>query len=83
MLYMICPTCGEHLGNKELSFIADMKQVCDEIGIDDDIISQSTQDKNPDFIEKRKNIVNKYVSNPCCKMRLLNYRDLVQLIKGR
>lgn len=82
MLTMLCPTCGELLGNKELVYMAEMKEVCDSLGVDDDIISQGSVNKNKDYIQKRQEILNKLLRNPCCKMRMMNYIDVVQLVKG-
>jgi hypothetical protein len=82
MLYMICPTCGEPLGNKEITYISEMKAVCDSLGVDDDMISQSSINSNKDYIKKRQEIISKLVTNPCCKMRMMNYIDTVQLVKG-
>uniref|UniRef100_A0A6C0E9T9 Uncharacterized protein n=1 Tax=viral metagenome TaxID=1070528 RepID=A0A6C0E9T9_9ZZZZ len=82
MLFMICPTCGEHLGNKELIYIAEMKAVCDSIGIDDDLVSQGKFDTHPEYVEKRQKIINKLLRRGCCKMRMMNYIDVVQLVTG-
>lgn len=81
MLYMRCPTCGELLGNKEPLLIKKLKEICDELGIDDDILSIGTVDKNPVFIKKRQEIVQEMCPNICCRMRMPSYIDLVQIIK--
>ncbi len=82
MLYMVCPTCGELLGNKELVYINRMKEICTSMGIDDDIISQGKIIKTKEYIEGRQKILNELVKNPCCKMRMMNYLDVVTLVKG-
>ena len=82
MLFMICPTCGEPLGNKELEYISEMKKVCDSMGVNDDIISQGNLDKDENYIKKKSKIVNELLANPCCKVRMMTYIDLVQLVKG-
>jgi len=38
-------------------------------------------DKNEEFIKKRQDIVQDLVSNICCRMRLITYIDIVQIIK--
>lgn len=81
MLYMRCPTCGELLGNKEPLLIKKLKEICDELGIDDDILSLGTVDKNPVFIKKRQEIVQEMCPNICCRMRMPSYIDIVQIIK--
>lgn len=82
MLYMVCPTCGELLGNKELVYINEMKKVCEEMGVDDDMISQGLIDKDPTYIKKRKEVLKKISTKECCNFRITNYIDIVQLIKG-
>jgi hypothetical protein len=79
---MRCPTCGEVLADKEILLVNGMKEICDEMGVDDDIISQGLVDKNPKYIEKRKELVNKLFDNICCRIRAMTYIDLVQIIKG-
>ena len=81
MLYLVC-TCGEILGNKQLVYEEYMKKVCEEIGIDFDMISQGLSDKNEEFKKKRCDIVNKLCRRYCCKQYLINYIDIVYLIKG-
>ena len=81
MLYMRCPTCGEVLGNKELIYEQKMKELCNSLGIDDDIVSMGHMDKHEEFIKKRQDIVQDLVSNICCRMRLITYIDIVQIIK--
>lgn len=81
MLFLICP-CGEILGNKQLVYEDRMKKVCDETGIDFDMVSQGFADKNEDFKKKRCDIVNSICRRICCKQLLINYIDLVHLIKG-
>jgi hypothetical protein len=78
---MRCPTCGELLGNKEPLLIKKLKEICDELGIDDDILSLGTVDKNPVFIKKRQEIVQEMCPNICCRMRMPSYIDIVQIIK--
>lgn len=81
MLYMRCPTCGELLGNKEPILISRLKEICDELGVDDDIMSLGTIDKDPKFIKKRQEIVIDMCENICCRMRMPTYIDIVQIIK--
>ncbi len=81
MLFLICP-CGEILGNKQLVYEERMKKVCEDIGIDFDMMSQGLADKNEDFKSKRCEIINQLCRRICCKQLLINYVDVVQLIKG-
>lgn len=80
MLYPVCPTCGEFLSNKELIYENEMKNICESLEINDEIISQGNLEKNQHYIKKKQHIINKLVSKPCCKMRLMNYLDLVKII---
>ena len=80
MLFMICPTCGDTLGNKEPIYIEGMKKICEDVGVDDDQISQGNLDKNPEYVEKRKALLQKVAENPCCRMRLMNAIDIVAIV---
>jgi len=51
------------------------------MGIDDDIMSQGTVDKEPEYIAKRQKIIQDLCKNICCRMRMISYIDLVQIIK--
>ena len=52
MLYPIC-TCGELLSNKQLVYEEKMKKLCDEIGVDFNMVSQGETDKNETYKKKR------------------------------
>jgi len=80
MLYMICPTCGELLGDKQTIYTSELKKICDEFNVDDTNIARI--DKDPKFIEKRKNLIEELFKNMCCRVRVMTYVDLVTLIKG-
>ena len=81
MLYMICPTCGELLGNKQLIYTQKLKEICDKYNIDDELLSKGF-DKDPKFVEERQKLVQSLFENICCRMRALTYVELVKLIKG-
>ncbi len=78
---MRCPTCGELLGNKEPILVNKLKEICDDLNVDDDIISIGTIDKNPTFIKKRQELVKDLFPNICCTIRAMTYIDIVQIIK--
>jgi len=82
MWYLICPTCGEVLGNKQLVYEEQMKNLCDEMGIDDNMISQGLADKEGEFKEKRCKLVNNLARRICCKQLIITHIDPVTLIKG-
>lgn len=77
---MICPTCGELLGDKQTIYTSELKKICDEFNVDDTNIARI--DKDPKFIEKRKNLIEELFKNMCCRVRVMTYVDLVTLIKG-
>ena len=81
MLYMVCPTCGELLGDKQLIYNTKLKELCDKHNINDDLLSRGF-DKNPQFVEERQKLIQSNFTNICCKMRALTYIELVKIIKG-
>ena len=81
MLYMVCPTCGELLGDKQLIYNTKLKELCDKHNISDEPISRGF-DSNPQFIEERQKLIQSIFNNICCKMRALTYVELVKTIKG-
>jgi hypothetical protein len=81
MLYMVCPTCGELLGDKQLLYTDGIKKICDKYNINDELLSRGF-DKTPEFVEERSKLIKSIFKNVCCKMRALNYIELVTLIKG-
>jgi hypothetical protein len=82
MIYMVCPECGDLLRNKQIIYEDEMEKVCDNLGVDYNMISQEGFDRNEEYIKKRQEIVNKLCQNICCKMNMLTYVSLVRLIKG-
>jgi len=81
MLYMVCPTCGELLGDKQLIYNQKLKEICDKFNINDDLLARGF-DKTPEFVEERQNLIKSLFKNICCKMRVINYVELVKIIKG-
>jgi len=81
MLQMIC-SCGELMGNKQIAYENAMTKACDKINIDFNAISLGTVDKNKEFIELRRKITNDLCRRYCCKASLMNFVDIVHLIRG-
>jgi hypothetical protein len=79
---MLCPTCGEHLGRIQVIYEEDMKKLAESFGVDDEAISKGIIDNDDKYKEGRKKIIKKLVDNPCCSSRLMNYIDIVKIIKG-
>lgn len=82
MIYMICPECGEILRHKQIIYEDKMNEICEEMGIDYNMISQEGYERNEEYIKKRQDIVNKLCKNLCCKFNMITYVSLVKLIKG-
>lgn len=78
---MICPCCGSLLGHKELLYEIGIKKICDENGIDFNSVSLGKMDNDDKIKQAKKELVNMLCDSYCCKMLLLNYVDLVRLIK--
>ena len=81
MLYMVCPTCGELLGDKQLSYNMKIKDICDKYNINDDLLARGF-DKTPEFVKERQDLIQSLFKNICCKMRVINYVELVKMVKG-
>ena len=70
MLYPICPTCGVLLAAIEIPFLQKKKIIVNDASLSDE--------------EKEKRIsklVCKYVDKYCCRVRLLTFVDLIEIIK--
>jgi hypothetical protein len=78
MLQMIC-SCGTVLGNKQIIYEEEMKKACETIGLDYNTISHV--DTNENYRKIRQDIVKKVCKRICCKQAILNYIDIVYLIK--
>jgi hypothetical protein len=82
MIYMICPTCGALLRHKQIVYEDEMEKVCDEIGIDYEMVSKGILDRNEEYRKKRADIVNKLCDKLCCKTYMITYVSIGKLIKG-
>lgn len=78
---MRCPSCGEVLGNKELIYINRMKEVYESLNIDDNMISLNNLDNDEAYVKKRQEIIKDLFENYCCRIRAMEYIDIVQVIK--
>ena len=81
MLYMRCPSCGEVLGDKEIIYTKKMKELCDSLGMDDNMVSLGHSDLDEAFVKKKQEIIRDLFDNYCCRIRAMEYIDLVQIIK--
>lgn len=80
-MYMICPECGELLRHRQIVYEDEMQKICNEIGVDYDMISQRNIEENEEYIKKRQDVVNKLCKNICCKFNMITYISPVRLIK--
>lgn len=72
MLYMICPTCGTLLGNKQLVYEKKMTELHDKQLDADGIIKEKEKIINSIGIDKYRT---------CCRQRIIGYIDTIMLIK--
>jgi len=81
MLYIVCPTCCNLLGDKQLIYEAEMKKVCHEEGLDFNAVSKGLH-QTEKYKEKRTNIVNKLIplKKSCCRTALITYVKVSTLI---
>ncbi len=71
-VYIKCPSCGRLLADKELLFDKGIKEINNEI-LNDDEREQRIM-KLVDSLQIPKN-------NYCCKMRIMTYVDLYNVVK--
>ena len=81
MLYPICPTCGAITANIQLPYQRDMRNLCDEYGVDHEMMSRALL-HDAKFNAAKEKILNKYTDRDryCCRMRLTNFTDVVELV---
>ena len=70
MLYYKCPTCRTILANKQLVYEKRLEQICN-----------SNKSKNEQDIEKKKLLDELELTRPCCRMRMMGYVKLIDIIK--
>jgi DNA-directed RNA polymerase subunit N (RpoN/RPB10) len=79
---MICPTCGELLGDKQLVYEKELKDLCEKLGVDYNYLSETNNSSmHPEFVEGRKKIVNKLCERYCCKMLMMTYINKVEYVE--
>jgi DNA-directed RNA polymerase subunit N (RpoN/RPB10) len=68
MLYSVCPTCGYFLANKIVNFEKSKEDICNNPSLTD-------EDKEKQL---SKLVLSLKLKRPCCIMRFMTYKDLVQ-----
>jgi len=74
--------CGELLGNKQLIYETKVKELCVKLGIDVEMISRGMVNDNPEYKQEIQNIIGSLCRRYCCKMAMMNYIDIVNVVKG-
>ncbi len=70
MLYFKCPTCRTLLANKQLVYEKRLAEICN-----------SNKSKNEKDAEKKKLLDELELKRPCCRMRIMGYVKLIDIIK--
>lgn len=83
MIYFICP-CGEILANKILIYETEMKKICEEMGLDFDLVSKGMVHKSDEYNKKQQEVLFKKCKcrRMCCTINIMEGRDIVHDIKG-
>ncbi len=71
MIYIKCPSCGSLIGNKQMVY---------DKGIDD-IYSDPNTDNEKKLELKTKLIESLGIKKYCCKMRVITYKRLTEIVK--
>lgn len=71
MLYFRCPTCKTILANKQIPYETDLDSICKN-----DKLSEAQKD-----MAKRKLLDELELVRMCCRMRMMGYIKLVDIIK--
>lgn len=70
MLYFKCPTCRTLLANKQLVYEKRLMEIC-----------SSNKSKNEKDAEKKKLLDELELPRQCCRMRIMGYVKLIDIIK--
>jgi DNA-directed RNA polymerase subunit N (RpoN/RPB10) len=71
MIYIKCPSCGTILGNRQPVYIKKIDEIENNKNIDEDTKAEL----------KTKIFESIKIENYCCKMRILTFKDLNNIIK--
>ena len=70
MIYLKCPTCSTILGNRQVFYETEIKKIINNKKLSND-------EKNNEKLE----VLNKLeLTNYCCKMRVINYLNLTDIL---
>jgi DNA-directed RNA polymerase subunit N (RpoN/RPB10) len=71
MIYIRCPSCGYILGNRQMLYEAKL----------DEIVSNPNLDEDTKLDLKTKLVDNLKLKRYCCKMRVITFKQLTDIIK--
>lgn len=74
MMYMVCPTCHNLLGDKQIYFETELSKICKDCEM-----GKYTPEEE---FNKKKELVNSLgLKRYCCKQRLITYVKVVEVVK--
>jgi DNA-directed RNA polymerase subunit N (RpoN/RPB10) len=71
MIYIRCPSCGYILGNRQMLYEAKL----------DEIVSNPNLDEDAKLDLKTKLVDSLKLKRYCCKMRVITFKQLTDIIK--
>jgi DNA-directed RNA polymerase subunit N (RpoN/RPB10) len=71
MIYLKCPSCSTIIGNRQIIYENTLEQINNNSNIDDDT----------KMIQKTKLIESLKLKRYCCKMRIVTFKQLTDIIK--
>ncbi len=71
MLYFKCPTCRTNLANKQIPFEQELDKICNNNDLDD----KKKDELKMALLDKLE------VKRYCCRMRILTYSRLIDIVK--
>ena len=71
MIYLKCPTCGTVIGNRQIPFEKGLEQIENNAALDE----EARLKLKTELIESLN------VKRYCCKMRMISFKQLTDIIK--
>ena len=71
MIYIRCPSCGYILGNRQMLYESKL----------DEIVSNPNLDEDAKLDLKTKLVDNLKLKRYCCKMRVITFKQLTDIVK--
>jgi DNA-directed RNA polymerase subunit N (RpoN/RPB10) len=80
MLYMKC-SCGKLLGHLQPIYEDGMRKICEKFNMDYNVYSIGEINNDQNFRNEQSKLLNSLCTRYCCKIAIMNYVDIVNLIK--